>query len=166
MTTLDEPTASVAGPSLRVDRAGWKQSACILCECNCGIEVRLGDDGRSFERIRGDKNHPASKGYTCEKAPASTSPRTVAVSGVLHPFRRRDDGTYEEIDWDTAIREVAERLGAIRDTYGGDKIFYYGGGGQGNLSAARRVSIVQGVRRQVPVVGDGRRRAGRSGSTG
>ena len=20
----------------------WKQTACILCECNCGIEVRLG----------------------------------------------------------------------------------------------------------------------------
>ena len=47
----------------------WKQTACILCECNCGIEVRLGgDDGRRFERIRGDKAHPASQGYTCEKA--------------------------------------------------------------------------------------------------
>lgn len=38
----------------------WHQTACILCECNCGIEVRLGADGRSFERIRGDKAHPAS----------------------------------------------------------------------------------------------------------
>ena len=46
---------------------GWKQTACILCECNCGIEVRLGgDDGRRFERIRGDKAHPSSQGYTCE----------------------------------------------------------------------------------------------------
>src|SRR5207253_5940185 len=49
--------------------ASWKQTACILCECNCGIEVRLGGpDSRSFERIRGDKAHPASQGYTCEKA--------------------------------------------------------------------------------------------------
>ena len=47
----------------------WQPTACILCECNCGIEVRLGgDDGRRFERIRGDKAHPASQGYTCEKA--------------------------------------------------------------------------------------------------
>ena len=47
----------------------WAQTACILCECNCGIEVRLGgEDGRRFERIRGDKAHPASQGYTCEKA--------------------------------------------------------------------------------------------------
>src|SRR4051794_16369533 len=44
----------------------WKPTACILCECNCGIEIRLGADGRTFERTRGDKAHPASKGYTCE----------------------------------------------------------------------------------------------------
>ena len=47
----------------------WKQSACIVCECNCGVEIRLGgDDGRRFDRIRGDRAHPASEGYTCEKA--------------------------------------------------------------------------------------------------
>ncbi|MGH9042726.1 MAG: hypothetical protein ACRDZ3_21135, partial [Acidimicrobiia bacterium] len=41
----------------------WQATACILCECNCGIEVRLGgEDGRRFERIRGDKAHPASLG--------------------------------------------------------------------------------------------------------
>ena len=145
----------------------WHKTACILCECNCGIEVRLGADGRSFERIRGDKDHPASKGYTCEKALRLDYYQNGRGERVLHPLRRRDDGTYEEIDWDTAIREVAERLGAIRDTYGGDKILYYGGGGQGNhLGGVVRGSIVQGVRRQVPVVGASRRRrAGRSGST-
>src|SRR5881397_1910809 len=47
----------------------WKPTACILCECNCGVLVRLGgDDGRRFEQIRGDRAHPASKGYTCQKA--------------------------------------------------------------------------------------------------
>src|SRR5436309_709280 len=44
----------------------WSKSACILCECNCGIEISL--DGRRLDRIRGDKDHPASAGYTCEKA--------------------------------------------------------------------------------------------------
>ncbi|HEV2780126.1 MAG TPA: molybdopterin-dependent oxidoreductase [Actinophytocola sp.] len=48
------------------------------------------------------------------------------------PLRRKPDGTFEEIDWDTAIAEVAARLAAVRDAYGGDKIFFYGGGGQGN----------------------------------
>jgi hypothetical protein len=32
----------------------WKPSACILCECNCGLEVQLGgEDGRHFVRLRG-----------------------------------------------------------------------------------------------------------------
>ena len=44
----------------------WTQTACILCECNCGIEVEL--DGRRLDRIRGDKAHPGSQGYTCNKA--------------------------------------------------------------------------------------------------
>src|SRR5437868_687985 len=46
--------------------SGWQQTACILCECNCGIEVEL--DDRRLARIRGDKAHPASQGYTCNKA--------------------------------------------------------------------------------------------------
>ena len=57
----------------------WHPTARILCECNCGIEVRLGDDGRRFERIRGDKAHPASLGYTCEKASRPTTTRTAAT---------------------------------------------------------------------------------------
>ena len=50
---------------------------------------------------------------------------------MLNPLRRRDDGTYEEVDWDTAVREVTG-ASAVRDEHGGDKILYYGGGGQGN----------------------------------
>jgi anaerobic selenocysteine-containing dehydrogenase len=112
--------------------AEWQQTACILCECNCGVEIRLGDDGRTFGRIRGDKAHPGSKGYTCEKALRLNYYQNGRDERLLSPLRRRPDGTYETIDWDTAIREVAERLAAVRDTYGGEAILSYGGGGQGN----------------------------------
>jgi anaerobic selenocysteine-containing dehydrogenase len=109
--------------------AEWKSTACILCECNCGIVVQT--EGRHLAKIRGDKDHPASQGYTCNKAlrlDHYQNNRTRLTS----PMRRRADGSYEEIDWDTAITEIAEGFKHIRDTYGGDKIFYYGGGGQGN----------------------------------
>jgi anaerobic selenocysteine-containing dehydrogenase len=110
----------------------WKSTACILCECNCGIEVQLGgEDGRRLVRVRGDDAHPASRGYACEK-PSRLDFYQNGPHRLSKPLRRRDDGTFEEIDWDTAIREVAARFAAIRDAYGGESIFYYGGGGQGN----------------------------------
>ncbi len=110
----------------------WKPTACILCECNCGLEVQLGgDDGRHLIRLRGDKRHPSSRGYACEK-PHRLDHYQHGRDRVTSPLRRRADGSFEAIDWDTAIGEVAARLAAVRDTHGGDAIFYYGGGGQGN----------------------------------
>lgn len=109
--------------------AEWQSTACVLCECNCGIVVQVED--RTLARIRGDKNHPASQGYTCNKALRLDHYQNNRAR-LTSPMRRRADGSYEEIDWDTAIVEIAEGFKHIRDTYGGDKIFYYGGGGQGN----------------------------------
>jgi formate dehydrogenase len=107
----------------------WQPTACILCECNCGIVVAL--DGRKLAKIRGDKDHPASQGYTCNKALRLDHYQNNR-SRLTSPMRRRTDGTYEEIDWDTAISEIAAGFKHISETYGGEKIFYYGGGGQGN----------------------------------
>ncbi len=110
----------------------WKKTACILCECNCGLEVELGgDDGRHLVKLRGDKAHPSSRGYACEK-PHRLDLYQHGADRVTTPLRKRADGTFEAIDWDTAIREVAARFVAVRDAHGGDAIFYYGGGGQGN----------------------------------
>lgn len=127
----------------------WQPTACNLCECNCGIEVQLGgDDGRRFVRVRGDKSHPGSKGYACEK-PSRIDHYQNGPDRVVAPLRRCADGSFEEIDWDTAIREVAERLSAVRDAHGGESIFYYGGGGQGNHSPGaygRTTQAALGVR--------------------
>jgi anaerobic selenocysteine-containing dehydrogenase len=100
-----------------------------LCECNCGIEVQL--DGRQLARIRGDKAHPGARGYTCNKAMRLDHYQNGGHR-LTSPLRRRADGSFEEIDWDTAISEVAARCMAIRDAHGGESILYYGGGGQGN----------------------------------
>jgi len=112
--------------------SAWRPSACILCECNCGIEVQLGGDaGRRLTKVRGDKAHPSSEGYACEK-PSRLDFYQNDPERLTTPLRKRPDGSFEQIDWETAIREVAERLSAIRDEHGGESIFYYGGGGQGN----------------------------------
>ncbi|AEV75432.1 anaerobic dehydrogenase, typically selenocysteine-containing [Mycolicibacterium rhodesiae NBB3] len=119
----NEDVAAAAAPE------DWQPTACILCECNCGIVVQL--DGRKLAKIRGDKEHPASQGYTCNKALRLDHYQNNR-SRLTSPMRRRPDGSYEEIDWDTAIAEIASGFKHIAQAYGGDKIFYYGGGGQGN----------------------------------
>src|SRR5438552_18672796 len=98
----------------------WKPTACILCACNCGIEVQVADG--AITRVKGDKAHPGSKGYACEKAQ-----RLAYYPGnerVMAPLRRRPDGSYEEVDWDIAIRDVAAGLARVRDQHGRDSIFY------------------------------------------
>lgn len=110
----------------------WHPSACILCECNCGIEILLGDDELTFAKIRGDKQHPASQGYTCNKALQLDFYQNGATDRVSTPLRRTADGRFEPIDWDTAIAQISARLAAVRAQHGGESIFYYGGGGQGN----------------------------------
>lgn len=107
----------------------WQPTACILCECNCGIVVAT--EGRTLAKIRGDKSHPGSQGYTCNKALRLDHYQNNA-NRLTSPMRRRADGSYEAVDWHTAITEIADGFRRIRDDYGGDKIFYYGGGGQGN----------------------------------
>lgn len=109
--------------------ADWKPTACNLCYANCGVLVQT--EGRRITRVKGDKNHPASRGYTCNKA-LQLDYYQNGKDRLNAPLRRRQDGSYEKIDWDTAILEIAAKMSAIRDAHGGDKIFRYGGGGQGN----------------------------------
>jgi anaerobic selenocysteine-containing dehydrogenase len=121
----------------------WKTTGCILCSINCGLEVQI-EDGH-FRRIKGDKSNPRSQGYTCEK-PSRLDHYQNHADRLTGPLRRRQDGSFEPIDWDTAIQEVAGKLAALRDAHGGEKIFYYGGGGQGNhlggaYSAATRRAL-------------------------
>jgi len=109
--------------------AAWKKTACILCSLNCGLEVQT--SGQRIVRIRGDKANPVSHGYVCEKSQRMDYYQNGA-DRIDSPMRRRLDGSYERIDWPTAIREIAAKLKSIRDRKGGDTILYYGGGSQGN----------------------------------
>jgi len=107
----------------------WHQTACILCSRNCGIEVEVRE--REMARIRGDKAHPISTGYLCQKAQRLDFYQNHA-DRLTSPLRRRQDGSYEAISWETAISEIAAKLVHLRDSYGGQSLAYYGGGGQGN----------------------------------
>ncbi|HXG64258.1 MAG TPA: molybdopterin-dependent oxidoreductase [Blastocatellia bacterium] len=107
----------------------WLPTACILCSLNCGIEVEV--RGREMGKIRGDRAHPLSAGYLCQKAQRLNYYQNHK-DRLTSPLRRRADGSFEEISWETAIEEIAARLTHLRDAWGGQSLAYFGGGGQGN----------------------------------
>jgi anaerobic selenocysteine-containing dehydrogenase len=111
------------------DTTAWKKTACIICALNCGLEIKT--EGTRITKIKGDKSHSISHGYICEKSQRMDFYQNGA-DRIDSPKRRRPDGSYEDIDWKTAISEIAAKLKAIKNKYGGESIFYYGGGSQGN----------------------------------
>jgi anaerobic selenocysteine-containing dehydrogenase len=111
------------------DTGDWKKTACILCAVNCGLEVQT--SGSRITRMRGDKANPVSQGYVCEKSQRMDHYQN-GPDRIDSPLRRRADGSYEHIDWATALREIAAKLADIRARHGGESILFYGGGSQGN----------------------------------
>ena len=81
-------TQTVPAP---IPASEWQSTACILCSINCGVEVKT--DGRRITRVRGDKAHPGSAGYTCEKA-LRLDHYQNARDRITSPMRRRADGSY------------------------------------------------------------------------
>lgn len=108
-----------------------RKSVCILCYVNCGIDVEI-EDGL-MKRVKGDKDNPKSLGYICQKAgrlPYYANDRALRLTS---PLKRNAQGQFEEISWDVAISEIAEKLNAIRATGSEQAFGYYGGGGQGSV---------------------------------
>ena len=119
---------SISKSPLALDAKGLK-TVCVLCSHNCGLEVDVAD-GR-ISRVRPDESNPISKGYACNKG-FSIARYAHHAQRTQHPLRRRPDGSFERIDWDTAIAEIAAKLGEIRDRHSPRAIALAGVGGQAN----------------------------------
>lgn len=107
-----------------------EKTACILCSRNCGLLVDIDEQGK-FGKIRGDEQHPLSKGYICQKA-ARLAHYQHHNDRLTHPLKRMADGSFEPVSWDNALNDIAARLLAIRQKHGGKAFATAGGGGQGN----------------------------------
>jgi anaerobic selenocysteine-containing dehydrogenase len=105
-----------------------KVTYCRICEPLCGMVATV-EDG-TVTKLRPDADHPLSRGFACPKGIAMTEVQNDP-DRVLHPLRRRDDGSFERVTWPEALDEIGERLGRIRDQHGGDAIGWY----MGNPSA-------------------------------
>ncbi len=140
MTTTREVHPSISKNPIALEATDLP-TVCSLCSHNCGIRVDV--SGGKISAIRPDADNPITHGYICNKG-VTCDKYAHHEQRVEYPMRRNADGKFERIDWDTAIREIAEKLGAVRSEHGGQAISLIGIGGQANhMDAAYGTSFLR-----------------------
>ena len=100
------------------------KSVCRFCGTGCGVQLGV-RDGR-LVALRGDPEHPTTKGLVCAKA--LFLPKIVQSSDRLtHPTIRKD-GRQVRASWDEAMELVADKFAAAIRQHGPDSVAYYGSG--------------------------------------
>ena len=100
-----------------------KSTYCRICEPMCGLRVKV--DGTRVLEVRGDPEHPLSRGWLCRRGIAFGEIHNDP-DRLRHPLRKGAKG-YEKISWDTALGEVAQKLGRIREAHGPQAVAVYNG---------------------------------------
>ena len=96
---------------------------CSFCEATCGIVVEM--EGARVRRVRGDREHPDSRGFLCPKASA-VGWLHDDPDRLRHPLVRRGT-SWEAVDWDDAFALVDERLTDVLGRFGRDSLGLYVG---------------------------------------
>lgn len=85
------------------------------CPDTCGMVVTVDTaTGRAVE-LRGDKEHPFTRGALCQKV-SNYLERVYHPDRLLYPLKRvgrKGEGVFERISWDEAIATIAARFRAI-----------------------------------------------------
>ncbi len=124
-TDPDDPTPVVDDPEeLRVQYADTVIQICSFCGVGCGVLCYV--ENGEIIATEGDPDHPISEGTLCSKGSALFNQYYIYENGestinpqrmtkVLYRAPRATD--WEEIDWDTAISEIARKTKDVRDEY-------------------------------------------------
>jgi assimilatory nitrate reductase catalytic subunit len=92
------------------------RTTCPYCGVGCGVTV---SNQGAAHQVAGDLEHPANQGRLCSKGSALAE--TLDQSGRL--LVPRFQGS--EVDWDTALRHVADRFTRIISEHGPDAVAFY-----------------------------------------
>lgn len=91
---------------------------CPMCPGGCGLNIRVVHG--CAVGVGGNKDHPINRGGLCSRASAVLQD-VYNPDRLQHPLKcvgARGSGKWEEIDWDSAISLIAERLVMIREGRG------------------------------------------------
>ncbi len=114
-----------------------QRSFCRICTSLCGILVDT--QGDRVLRVRGDHDHPLSRGYTCPKGRALTRVHHHPQR-LERPLMRTGAGGFEATSWDSCLDDLADKLRAVIDRHGPSAVGIYFGSGLGMDAAGYRLS--------------------------
>ena len=107
-----------------------KRTVCPYdCPDSCGMiaTIEITDQGRKLIQVRGDKEHPETKGFLCQKT-RHYEKMVNHPDRILFPMKRvgeKGKGIFEKITWEQAIREICDRWKEIIEEYGAESILPY-----------------------------------------
>lgn len=88
------------------------KSVCPYCAVGCGQKIFV-KDGK-VTQIEGDPDSPVSRGRLCPKGSASKNLVTSPLRRTKVQYRRPYGTEWEELDLDTAMEMIADRVVAAR----------------------------------------------------
>jgi anaerobic selenocysteine-containing dehydrogenase len=96
---------------------------CGVCEHSCGMRVTA--QGNEILEIKGQEEHPYSKGFLCSKGLAAKD--IWSAPDRLKTPMKRDGSGWKPISWEEALNLCAKNLQDIKDSYGPEGLFIYHG---------------------------------------
>jgi anaerobic selenocysteine-containing dehydrogenase len=118
-----------------------KRTYCRVCMSHCGLVADVA--GEQIVKIRGDRDHPITHGYTCPKGRA-TDRIHHHPDAITRPMMRKG-GALVAATWDEVLDDIAARLRAIVDVHGPHSVGINFGSGLGLDSSG--YSMVEALHR-------------------
>ena len=109
---------------------------CNLCEAMCGLVITTQNE--QIQTIVGDEKDPLSHGHICPKALAYKDLHEDS-DRLKFPVKKTNSG-WEQISWENALDEIADKLVNIQKIYGNNAVGVY----QGNPSVHNYGTLLYG----------------------
>ncbi|MEO1131347.1 MAG: nitrate reductase [Cyanobacteria bacterium J06639_1] len=113
------------------------KTLCPYCGVGCGLEVmppaRPGkpthrdSEGRPLWNVRGDRDHPSSKGQVCVKG--ATIAEAIDKNRLHYPMMRDSlDEPFRRVSWEEALDRIVLKIRTAKVKHGANSICMYGSG--------------------------------------
>ncbi|MGM0457397.1 MAG: molybdopterin-dependent oxidoreductase, partial [Cyanobacteriota bacterium] len=113
------------------------KTLCPYCGVGCGLEVQppalpgktthRDAAGTPIWRVRGDRQHPSSRGRVCVKG--ATVAESLDKNRLKYPMMRHSlDDPFQRVSWDEALDRIVAHIHQVRQDSGSHAICMYGSG--------------------------------------